>query len=223
MSSASAPISVRTSGWRHASAPLVAFVDDDCYAKSDYVSSVLSAFRGGGHGFIGGRVLLYDETDDPITTIIRNNSREFEPFTFIAPGDIHGCNMIFRKEVLAAIGGFDEHFFQGGGDIDVMSRALWRGFSGKFDPRPVVYHHHGRKAQDAIERRKYYDVVRGHYYAKMILNSSSRQLYSRILRAKVKDDFFEFGLQAAPKLARELRGAVAYLIRVCVRAGSARA
>ena len=163
--------------------------------------------------------LLYDETDDPITTIIRNDPIEFEPFSFIAPGDIHGCNMIFRKEVLVAIGGFDKLFFQGGGDIDMMSRALWKGFSGKFDPRPVVYHHHGRKEQDAIDRQKFYDRARGLSLRKD--DSIIRRHGSSIRgssRAKVKEDLIQSGLQTLPKLARELCGAADYLSRACASA-----
>src|SRR4051812_48213770 len=53
-------------GWRRAEGQIIAFTDDDCYVTPDYVDAVISAFDRD-VGFVGGRVLLFDEGDFPIT------------------------------------------------------------------------------------------------------------------------------------------------------------
>ena len=50
------------------------------------------------------------------------------------------------------IGGFDERFgaatkFFSAEDTDAMARVLGAGWRGAYDPRPLVYHHHGRKVR----------------------------------------------------------------------------
>src|SRR5205809_5051165 len=57
----------RNAGWRAARAPLIAFTDDDCYPAHDYLSRIQSAFTDSSLGFVGGRVLLHDESDAPVT------------------------------------------------------------------------------------------------------------------------------------------------------------
>ena len=51
-----------------------------------------------------------------------------------------GCNMVFRKGVLTAIGGFDPQFTSAGDDVDICWRALEAGFTLGFCPSAFVWH-----------------------------------------------------------------------------------
>src|SRR5439155_961437 len=54
---------------------------------------------------------------------------------------IPGCNMVFRKARLEAIGGFDPQFRTAGDDVDVCWRLQERGWTLGFSAAAVVWHH----------------------------------------------------------------------------------
>jgi GT2 family glycosyltransferase len=173
----------KNKGWRTSNGGIVAFTDDDCYVSKDYVDSIVQVFDDDPRiGFLAGRILLFDSLDYPITINESEHRCEFRPWTFIAAGTVQGANMAFRRIVLERIGGFDERLGAGtlfsGDDINAAAAALWSGVVGVYDPRPLVYHHHGRRTEDeARELMRSYDVGRGAYYAKFILSRSSRAEY----------------------------------------------
>jgi len=83
---------------------------------------------------------------------------------------------------LEDVNGFDEKLGYGTpfafADIDILARMSAKGWSGAYDPRPLVYHHHGRQLASEIERlKKTYDHARGAYYMKCILNLRIRKKY----------------------------------------------
>ena len=100
--------------------------------------------------------------------------REFLPFTFLRPGAVIGANLALRKTVLRQTGGYDERLGAGmpfaSEDTDLAAAVLWSGAMGVHDPRPVVYHHHGRRTNvEYTELLKYYYTGDGAYYAKYVL------------------------------------------------------
>lgn len=174
----------RDRGWREARGAIVAFTDDDCYPSSGYVDDYVEAFRRCPDvGYIGGRILLWDEDDLPLTVDYREEAEEIAPYRFIRAGTLHGANLAFRREALEKIGGVDPELGAGTPfpceDIDLVAAAAWAGYPGKFDPAPLVYHHHGRKAGDYHKTMRTYDKGRGAYFAKYILRRDSRGAYLR--------------------------------------------
>lgn len=171
----------KNTGWRLADGEYVAFIDDDCYPKEDYLTEVINCLDEGSWGFVGGRVLLFDPTDYPITIQTSEVRREYEACSFIAAGEIHGANFAFRRQALEAVKGFDPQFGAGTPypceDVDVLARILGAGWNGVYDPRPVVHHHHRRKSDAVPKLIAAYDRGRGAYYAKCIMNSNLRHLY----------------------------------------------
>jgi GT2 family glycosyltransferase len=199
----------RNRGWRAAAGELVAFTDDDCYPSEDYLDRVAACFEEPSLGFVGGRVMLFDPTDFPITIQELDRRVDVEPHAFVPAGLIHGANFAFRREVLEAIGGFDDDFGAGTPfaceDVDALARAAAAGWRGAYDPRPLVYHHHGRKTrEDALRLRRVYDTARGAYYAKCIMDRRMRGRYLGTWMRLV-------ATQRPRRTARELRGALAYL------------
>jgi glycosyltransferase involved in cell wall biosynthesis len=185
----------RNAGWSIARGDVVAFTDDDCYAPENYADSVVEVFDSRPDiGFAGGRVLLYDPTDYPITIEDSELAVCFQPFTYIAAGQIHGANMAFRRSALERIGGFDVRLgpgtaFPSGEDIDAAVALLWLGIPGAYDPRMMVYHHHGRRTKQVVRALKHaYDVGRGAYFAKYIMRGDTRAEFLRGWARGVRTD-----------------------------------
>jgi GT2 family glycosyltransferase len=156
-----------------ASGEILAFTDDDCYPAPDFLDRIWSAFEDPSLGYIGGRILLHDPGDYPITINESTTLRTFPGKSFISAGMIHGANMAFRRRVLLEIGGFDPLFGPGTlficEDVDAASRASAIGWKGQYRPEVIVRHHHGRKAADAAGVMKSYDIGRGAYHMKLLL------------------------------------------------------
>ncbi len=171
-------------GLARATGDLIAFIDDDVYVTPDYFVRLLEIFERNEVGYCGGRILLYDPTDLPMTVRTTTTMEPIPPHTFIVAGAIQGCNMAFRREVLEAIGTFDPRLGPGTPficeDVDLAARASASGWAGGYFPELLVYHHHGRKtdAERAALARDY-GWGRGAYFAKFILDRRTSLLYLR--------------------------------------------
>jgi len=174
----------RDAAWRAARGAIICFTDDDCYLKPDYVDKIAAAFAEFPEvGCIGGRILLHDPDDAPVTI-----NESMEPISiparrFVAAGVLHGANLSFRRDALEASGGFDPQLGAGtpfpAEDIDALAAVIWSGRPARYDPRPTVSHHHGRKAADIPRLFIGYDAGRGAYWAKYILRRDTRWIYAR--------------------------------------------
>ena len=161
---------------------VIAFIDDDDYVSPDSFVRVVEIFERSEVGYCGGRILLHDPTDLPITVRTATRTELVPPRSFITAGVIQGCNMALRREVLEAIGGFDPMLGPGTPficeDLDLAARASAAGWAGGYFPELLVYHHHGRKTrieEAALVRN--YSLGRGAYFAKFILDRRTRLQY----------------------------------------------
>ena len=203
----------RNAGVRAARGEIVAFTDDDCYPTGSYLNDLLDVFASPEIDYCGGRVLLYDSTDLPVTINTSVTPLLFPPKTFMPAGAIHGANMAFRRRVLETTGPFDVLLGAGSvtksaEDSDLIFRASWCGYSGVYAPASTVMHHHRRTTQVEVARVvRAYDLGRGAFYIKHILGKPTRLLvlnkwYWSVRRLK---------LRGTARLAREVRGALIYL------------
>ena len=152
----------RNAGIAAASGSIFVFTDDDCYPEPDFRSQVWKTFEDSEIGYMGGRVLLYDLEDAPVTIKTDSNQEPILPFSYVRAGQIHGANMAFRRKVVEAIGTFDSMLGAGtpfpSEDCDLIARASAGGWSGGYFPGPTVYHHHGRRGvADVLAVRRAYD------------------------------------------------------------------
>src|SRR6202030_2914998 len=112
-------------------------------------------------GCVGGRILLYDPQDARMTIDERIVPCEIRPFHFVTTGELQGANLSIRVEVLERVGGFDRELGAGTKfpceDIDIVASTLWAGFAARFEPGPVVFHHHGRKRHEIAKLVAGYD------------------------------------------------------------------
>jgi glycosyltransferase involved in cell wall biosynthesis len=205
----------RNTGWRAATGDIVAFTDDDCYPAATLVDDILACFTDPAIGFMGGRILLFDPTDLPLTIQLHDRRVAVDPGQVVSSGLIQGANFAFRRRVLQAIDGFDAALGAGTPfaceDVDALCRASLAGWKGVYDPRPYVYHHHRRKtADDARKLKRSYDFARGAYYAKAIMNRSAARLYAgRWLHTATR--------QNPLRTLRELNGGLAFLLQALRR------
>jgi GT2 family glycosyltransferase len=203
----------RDAGWRAALGQIISFTDDDCYVDSRYVDSVLEVFREHKDiGYVGGRILLFDPEDAPFTIDERDKPANLNAYDFIPAGAIHGANLSFRRTILEEIGGVDRKIGVGTlypfEDIDLVARAAWSGIKGRFDPLPVVLHHHRRRLPDLPALEASYDRGRGAYYMKFILRPDSRRVY---VNAWMQTTFKSRGAESWRRRRRELVAARSYL------------
>ncbi|WP_312490266.1 glycosyltransferase [Sphingomonas sp.] len=166
---------------------IIAMTDDDCTLHRDYFDRLAQAFAP--HPapvIIGGRILLGDPADLPVTV-------KLEDHPMIAPADgfpggfVMGANLAFTADVRARVGLFDERFgagapFRAAEDTDYLFRALGRGIPVRYDPHFVVDHHHGRRREDeVVALLAGYGFGDGALYAKHLLSDR------RIRRAMARD------------------------------------
>jgi len=204
----------RDRGWREARSALISLTDDDCYLAEDFVDAVIAAFDGRPDvGVLGGRILLFDPADARVTICERDYPMEIAPYSFVIAGLIKGANLSFRREALEAIDGFDPALGAGTRfpceDMDAIAAVLWAGFEGRYDPRPLVLHHHRRRLPDVPRLMAGYDRGRGAYYAKFLLRSDSRRTFAVGWLKEVRNHLNGVHLR---RFFRELCSAAAYLV-----------
>lgn len=196
----------RNAGIAAAEGDILAFTDDDCYPQPDYLKVLVDVFARHQAGFVGGRVMQHNPLHARVTLREYPHPITIEPRTCLRPGRIHGSSLAARREVVQRIGGFDPQLgpgtpCQAADDTEFMSRALWAGFSGRYEPSLVVSHDHGRLDADAARLRASYHVACGAYFISRMLDAKSRFAYAKywyrwVLRHK-----------SAVRFGRELRGA----------------
>ena len=206
----------RNVGLRHARGDIVAFTDDDCYPTESYLNDIVDVFSVPDIDYCGGRVLLHDPADLPISTKTSTTPELFPPNTFIPAGAMMGANMAFSRRLLEVIGPFDVGLGAGSvtrsaEDIDFLFRASRCGFTGMYSPTPTVRHHHRRRSNtDLRNTLKAYDIGRGAYYAKHLCRRQTNRV--------ILDNWYRrtnlLSEAGIPRFLRELRGAASYLWNV---------
>lgn len=140
----------RNTGWRAARHERIAFVDDDCRplpgwaaaveAALDDLDAVCGQVRAAGAGHLS--VLV-----DPAP-------RDYDLGTELAELG-HGANLAVRRELLTAVGGWDERLgpgtaWPGAEDKELLVRLLQHGARVGYRPEPVVEHLQWRTRRQAL-------------------------------------------------------------------------
>jgi GT2 family glycosyltransferase len=126
------PAPARNRGWQEAGGAVVAFIDDDCTPDPGWVGAMVRAFaRNDRLGVAQGRTRAADGPRGAWTV-----AREigFETPWF------EGCNIAYRRDALAATGGFDEGIGWYGEDTAAGWKVVEAGWERDFVPDAVVTH-----------------------------------------------------------------------------------
>jgi len=132
------PAQARNVGWRASSAPLVAFIDDDCVPEPGWLEAGLDALNANPatavaqgmtlrpEGILLGDWTLYREIVEPT------------PY-------FEACNIFFRRDALEAAGGFDERIGWYGEDTALGWAVVSSGWERGFVKDAVVHHDVGER------------------------------------------------------------------------------
>jgi glycosyltransferase involved in cell wall biosynthesis len=130
------PAGGRNSGWRVASAPLIAFTDDDCVPDASWLESALQVSDARPGAIVQGRT-------EPNPAELDRNGLFSRTVTVRTLGpQYETCNIFYPRELLDRLGGFDETFglVPAGEDTDLAWRALETGGEAVLAARAIVFH-----------------------------------------------------------------------------------
>jgi glycosyltransferase involved in cell wall biosynthesis len=130
------PAGGRNAGWRLASAPLVAFTDDDCRPSPGWLAAALAAADG--HP---GSIIQGPTRPDPAEAAGDSLFSHSVTIERLGP-QFETCNIVYPRTVLEALGGFDESFGvrPAGEDTDLAWRAIEAGVPVSWAADALVLH-----------------------------------------------------------------------------------
>ena len=131
---AGGPAAARNAGWRAASAPLVAFVDDDCVPAPGWLEALA---RAAGESPPAALVLqgpVEPERPEALTPLA-HTIEVAGPSALLA-----SANIAYSRPLLERLGGFDERFRRAGEDVDLGARARAAGAAIRWAPGALVRH-----------------------------------------------------------------------------------
>lgn len=183
----------RNSGLAVATAPVVAFLDDDCEPEPVWAEQLLTGYEGGVIG-VGGPVLPatrdgfmlgYLKRNNPLNPLevnlaksnrliyrlklyLRRQWTQPDELSFRAVYSFAGANMSFLRCALIEVGKFDERFRFGGEELDLCMRIRRAFPSGRlmFVPKALVVHHFKSSMNDALRRSRAYGHGSARLYRK---------------------------------------------------------
>ncbi len=128
------PAPARNLGWRSSRGEYVAFTDDDCVPRPDWLAQGLRSCRASpGLGVLQGATVR--PADAP-----KLGPRSLYREIVVPSPYFEGCNVFFPRRVLERTGGFDETFPFGGEDTAAGWEAIEAGGEWLFDETTVVAH-----------------------------------------------------------------------------------
>ena len=128
------PAAARNAGWRRTSAPLVAFVDDDCVVQPGWAAAIAAAAARRDDVLVVGRTEPDPRELHLLGAFARTQSVERAGPYF------QTCNIAYPRALLERLDGFDEAFAHFGEDTDLGHRALAAGAEPLFAGDAVVQH-----------------------------------------------------------------------------------
>jgi glycosyltransferase involved in cell wall biosynthesis len=164
----------RNMGIQIASGNIMTFTDDDCIVDRSWIEAISREFHSDELiAGIGGRVLLYNKMDRPVSIRTHEERKVLTSIGEILKLMI-GCNMAFARPVFDMVGIFDTDLGAGTGfasaeDLDFIYRIYKKGLKIIYSPDVLVYHNHGRRDDEQIKMLiKGYAIGRGAFYCKYI-------------------------------------------------------
>ncbi len=157
---------------------LLAFVDNDCLAEPQWLRALVPYLDDPAIAIVGGRVVA-----PPASGTVAAFEAARSPLDMGAyAGEVAAnsvvaylptCNLIVRREVFQAVGGFDAQMALGE-DVDFIWRVRQAGWRAWYAPEGRVLHHHRARLGALLARRADYgsseaDLQRRHPYSRRVI------------------------------------------------------
>lgn len=153
------PAAARNEGWRAAGTPVVAFLDADVEVGPGWLPPLLAHFADPTVAAVAPRVRAPAGEGRTLDRFERHCSPlDMGPLpSSVGPRRrvryVPSAALLFRRDVLEALGGFDEDL-RVGEDVDLVWRAAAAGWTVRYEPS-VVVHHRNRSTWAALARQRY--------------------------------------------------------------------
>jgi len=146
----------RNAGLEMASGDIVAYLDADAECSSEWPFHLALSLEDGAAATGGPNVPFPDAgfveravaacPGNPRQVLLSHDRAEHVP----------GCNMAFRREVLAEVGGFDPRYRTAGDDVDLCWRLVDAGHRIAYAPAALVYHHRRATVRGYLRQQRGY-------------------------------------------------------------------
>jgi GT2 family glycosyltransferase len=163
----------RNLGWRAASGEIIAYIDDDAWPDAHWLHYLAWTFMHNDYMAVGGPNIapagdgriadcVANSPGGPVHVLLSDREAEHIP----------GCNMAFRREALAMIGGFDPRFRTAGDDVDICWRLQQHGGKLGFHAGAMDWHHRRN------DLRTYWKQQQGYGRAEALLEEKWPEKYN---------------------------------------------
>jgi len=117
----------------------LASLDADCAPDKEWLKTLIKNFLPNIAG-VGGR-LLESNLDNPIDSWrAAHMSQEWGEASSNSVSFLFGSNNIFKKDILAEIGGYNENYKNNYEDVDISKRIKAKGYFLAYESKALVYH-----------------------------------------------------------------------------------
>jgi GT2 family glycosyltransferase/sugar lactone lactonase YvrE len=133
----------RNVGLAEATGEIVAYTDADVRVDPDWLTYLVQPLLSA--EFVGSGGPNVVPADDPFVAqcVARSPGGPTQVLLDDRVAEhVPGCNMAFRRDALAGIGGFNPVYMRAGDDVDVCWRLQAKGLKIGFAPSALVWHHH---------------------------------------------------------------------------------
>ena len=143
----------RNRGYKESKYELIAYLDDDAFISKNYVEEILKIFKADPKiDALGGKIHLDFEVEEPawsnkyINSILGYYDKGDSPLIYNKSDYPRGSNMIFKKNILEGINGFNVNLgrtgknMNGGEEKDIFLRLYDLNKNVVYRPNVLVYH-----------------------------------------------------------------------------------
>jgi len=173
----------RNIGVKNSSGEFCAFIDNDAYPRSDWLTNALKHLEDPQVGGVGGPGLT-PETDGLLqkaggyvlsSFMVGNLSSRYKIKSCFESDDIHSCNFIARKAIIEEAGGWNEKYWPGEDTLMCLAiRKLGKKLIESSDV--VVYHHRRSLFKPHLKQVSRFGEHRG-FFAKKFPENSVKLTY----------------------------------------------
>lgn len=164
---------------------ILVFLDDDAYPAPGWLEAADEVFRDPAVGAVGGPAVT--PADDPVefwaSGLVYESFLVGGPFAFryrpLAARDCDDyptCNLLVRRDVFEAIGGFDTRYWPGEDTVACLKIVHEQHKRLAYDPRVLVWHHRRQMFSGHLRQLNRYARHRG-YFVKKFPKTSLRASY----------------------------------------------